>query len=145
MTKKLIGLYQLITGVFGVVLILLNIISKGSSLLKNQQSIVVVIVGLLLFGLLTWAGYGLLNGMRNARKYSLFLQAIQIVHVAIPGMIYKFTSAGFISLGLKQGSFAFDLSLEPIHFEITSNVLNEQVYAIYLLPAIILYGLIKMK
>lgn len=145
MTKKLIGLYQLITGVFGLVLILFSAMTKGAELFQSQNAIVLIVVGVLLFGLLAWAGYGLLNDIKKAKLYSMFLQAIQIIYIAIPGMLYKFTSAGFISLGFKQGNFALDLSFQPIHFDITSNTLNQQVYAVYIIPIIILFGLIKMK
>ena len=83
MTRKIIGLYQLITGVFGVILILFNAMAKSGSIFKSQQAIIVLIIGLLFFGLLTWSGYGLLNNLRNARKYSMFLQAVQIPWIAM--------------------------------------------------------------
>lgn len=145
MTRKIIGLYQLITGVFGVILILFNAMAKSGFIFKSQQAIIVLIIGLLFFGLLTWSGYGLLNNLRNARKYSMFLQAIQIPWIAIKGLVFNLSAAGFVSIGWFKGKSAIELSLQPIHFDLSSNPLGEQTFMFYIIPAIILYGLIKMK
>ena len=114
MTRKIIGLYQLITGVFGVILILFNAMSKSSAIFKSQQAIVVLIIGLLFFGLLTWSGYGLLNNLKNARKYSMFLQAVQIPWIAIKGLVFNLSAAGFIALGWFNNKAAIEISLEPM-------------------------------
>lgn len=145
MTKKNIGIVQLITGIFGVIYVLFSALMQGSAVIKSQQAIMVIVVGTLLYGLLAWAGYALLYNLKNAKRYSMFLQAIQIPQLAITGILYKFTSTGFISLGFIKGKPNFDFSLQLIQFEISPNLLSEQTYAIYIIPLIMLYALIRMK
>ncbi len=145
MTKRLIGLYQLITGIFGVILLLYSAYSKGSAALRSQSFLILIIVGVLLYGLLAWSGYGLLNNLKNARRYSMLLQAFQVPFVGISGILYKFSAAGFIYLGLKNGKFVFDLSVQPINFEISANAANNSVFMLCLIPAVLLYGLSKVK
>ena len=145
MTKKIIGLYELITGIFGVILILANYLTKGKAVFSSAQVIQQIILGVLLFGFLAYAGYGLLNNLKNARRYSMALQAFQIPLFYFSGLIYKFTAAGFFSVGLQNGKFAFNWSFQPIDFIVASNSTDTRMYMIYIVPIIILYGLSKVK
>lgn len=145
MKKKIIGLYELITGVFGVIIILANYVTKGMDFIKSEGVIQQIILGVILFSFIAYAGYGLLNNMKNARKYSMFLQAMQIPLLGMSTYIYKFTAAGFLAIGIENGKFSYFLSYQPIDFTVAANVSNNTFYMIYIVPAIILYGLIKMK
>lgn len=145
MTRKIIGLYQLITGIFGIILILFNAMDKSGSIVNSQQAIIVLVIGLLFFGLLTWSGYGLMYNLRNAIKYSMFLQAVQIPWVAINGLVFNLSAAGFVSVGWHKGKGAVELSLQPIHFDLSSNALEQENFMFYIVPAILLYALVKLK
>jgi hypothetical protein len=140
MTKKIIGLYQLITGVFGVFLILLSLFKD-----VNKDLLTQIFAGVILYGLLAWAGYGLLNKGKEALKYSKILQALQIVSFTISGTLYKFTAAGFIALGIKNGAFTWGIAGQPIDFALTTVPGNNFSIIIYVLPIILLYGLTKVK
>lgn len=144
MTKKLIGLYQLITGLFGVIIILASLFSNSNS---GYLSAILpqIIAGTVLYGLLAWTGYGLLNKIKNSLKYSRIMQALQIVSFTIGGTMYKFSAAGFIKFGLKDGGFTWGIGLQPIDFAITSVPGNDFSIIIYLVPIILLWGLLRIK
>lgn len=145
MTKKLIGLYQLITGVFGVLLIAFNYFTKKNVDITSGIIMLQIVVGILFYGTIAWAGYGLLNKLRNAKKISLLMQALQIPAVAFSGLLYKATAGAFFAVGIENGKFAFNLDLSVIDFLITPNYANERFIMIYLVPVLILYGLSKTK
>ena len=56
MTKKIIGLFQLITGIFGSVIVLANLFSKGFDIDTLSAILPQILAGVVLFGLLAWAG-----------------------------------------------------------------------------------------
>ena len=145
MNRKIVGLYQLITGIFGAVLILFSAINKGSNVFQNQQFLIQIIVGILLYGLFAWSGYGLLNHVKNAKRYSMFLQAVQIPYVAISGFLYQFSASSFLAIGLKNSHFAFNSTVEPIAFAINANPGNKSFIMIYIVPVLLLYMLSKIK
>ncbi len=145
MTKKLIGLYELITGIFGVLLILVNYLTKGKEVITTQGVIQQIILGVVLYGFVAYAGYGLLNQKKNALRYSMALQAFQIPMIYTSSIIYKFTAAGFVAIGIKNGSLSFLKSLQPIDFIISSNHSTDQLYMIYIVPLILLIALFRIK
>ena len=145
MTKKIIGLFQLITGIFGVVIILANLFSKGFNLNSTSVILPQILAGVVLFGLLGWAGYGLLNKTRNAVRYSRILQALQIISFSLGGSMYKFTAAAFIVFGIKNGKFTYGIGDKIVDFTI-GNVSNNDTFVVfYVVPIIILWGLINIK
>ncbi len=141
MTKKIIGLYQLITGVMGAIIIFASLLNTSAAKVALPQKV----AGVVLFGLLAWAGYGLINKKRNALKYSRILQALQVISFSIGGTLYKFTAAGFIALGIKNGSFTWGISAQPIDFAITSIQNTSFSLIVYLVPLLILIGLLRVK
>jgi hypothetical protein len=138
-------LYQLITGIFGVILILFNYISKGKAVLTSEGVIQQIFLGVILYAFLAYAGYGLLNRKKNALRFSKALQAFQIPMVYTSSIIYKFTAAGFFALGFKNGSFAFNYTVQPIDFIVSTNHTPNQMYMIYILPVIFLILLMRIK
>lgn len=145
MTKKLIGLYQLITGIFGVILILFNYLSKGKAVLASEGVIQQIFLGVILYGFLAYAGYGLLNRKKNALRFSKALQAFQIPLIYTSTIIYKFTAAGFLALGIKNGKFALNYNVQPIDFIVNTNHSADQMYMLYVLPVVFLVLLIRIK
>jgi hypothetical protein len=141
MTKKIIGLYQLITGVFGAILVIASLLSSDNFAAVIMQKV----AGVALFAFLAWAGYGLINQKKNALKYSKLLQALQMVSFTFGGTLYKFTAAGFIALGIKNGQFTYGLSLRPIDFAIAQVPGNDFAFIIYVFPIIILLALLQLK
>jgi len=141
MTKRIIGLYQLITGIFGAVFIPFSYYSKGFNAALLPQ----VIAGVVLFGLVGWAGYGIINKRKNAVKYSKILQALQIVSFTLSGTVYRFTAGAFIVFGLKNGSFTYGIGSQVVDFALANTSSNDTTIVFYLIPIVLLIGLIKLK
>lgn len=141
MTKKIIGLYQLITGIFGGVIVITSLFSHG----YQPELLPQTVAGVILFSLLAWAGYGLLNNLKNALKYSRILQALQIIAFSLSGTIYKFTAAAFVWFGINNSKFNYGIGDQFTHFEIANTKSTDTSITIYVIPIIILYALIRLK
>lgn len=144
MTKKLIGLYQLISGVFGLIFITFSAIS-GSVALQGKNILLPVVVGVLLSGLMAWSGYALLNNLKKARQYSMFLQAVQVPFIAFSGFFFKFSLANFLYVGWINGSLDYRVSVSVVDFGISTNAAGHSIAMVCVLPIILLIGLIRMK
>jgi hypothetical protein len=143
MSRIIIGLYQIITGIFGLIIILFSYISKSDIYFENQMVTTQVVTGCLLYILLVIAGLGLMKNSFKAKSTSMVLQFMQIPIVYIGGFIYRFTSAGFLAIGIKNGSFDFAYKLQPIDFTIATNLGNDTVYMVYILPIVFLVLLMR--
>ena len=144
MTKKVVGLYELITGVFGVIFLIYSVFIKNKVAL-SEGILLQVVLGVALFGFLAYAGYGLLNGLKNAEKFSMAIQAFQIPLLFLPSYIYKFSAASFLIVGIKNGHFNWVASSQPINYTIAMNYSDDIVVMVYIVPIIILLALIKSK
>ena len=145
MSRFLIGLYQLITGIFGAIFVVLSYFSKSPAYSNSEFITNQVISGFVLFVLLAWNGYGLIKNQSKAKTFAVLLQAIQIPLIYTASYIYKFTSAGFFSLGIKNHELAFLYRLQPIDFTISANLTGDKAYMIYLVPILFLILLSKSK
>ena len=114
MKIKLIGLYQLITGIFGFILIAANI----TKVFKSFEIIYTFLIGLLLFAGIAFAGYALLNSYKNAVKYSILAQALQIISFTTGGVQYLFSGSAFLFLQYNNG-LSFKYQIEPIAYNIS--------------------------
>jgi hypothetical protein len=114
MKYKSIGLYELITGVFGVLLLIFNI---GKAF--NDTSILFTFVlGILLYAGVAYAGYSLLNNFKNGVKLSILAQALQMMSFIAGGIQYMFTASAFISLVYQQ-DLNLKSQLAPIAYNIS--------------------------
>lgn len=145
MIRLAIGLYQIITGFFGVVLIILSYYSNAALFSESQLVLNQVILGFFLYAIIAWAGFGMIKNQTKAKSVSLFLQAIQIPIIYSGTVIYKFTTAGFLSIGIKNNNFSFIYKLQPIDFTISTNYSGETVYMVYLVPLVFFILLIKLN
>jgi hypothetical protein len=145
MAKRFVGIYQLVTGLFGLLIVLLNYFGKNAAIMNSQTITSQVFTGVLLYGLLAWMGYGLYNEYPKARIVSIVLQGMQIPVIFSSGIMFKFTSSGFLSVGIKNGSFSFSHTLQPVDFCILSNYGSERIYMVYIIPIVFLLVLIKNK
>lgn len=141
MKIKLIGLYQLITGIFGFILIAANI----TKVFKSMDVFFTFIVGLILFAGLAYSGYALLNSLRNAVKYSIWAQALQIVSFTSSGIQYLFSGSAFLYLRYAK-SLAIEAQIEPIAYNISgvSNLVPFEL-RIYIIPIILVLLLVTNK
>jgi hypothetical protein len=112
---KLIGIYQIISGIFGILLILLNI----GKAFENREVLFTVFLGISLFIGVAYAGYLLFNDRKNAVKYSITAQAMQSIGIIYNGTQYLFTGAAFLSVNYTNNTFNFNYSITPIGFNIS--------------------------
>jgi hypothetical protein len=115
MKNKIIGVFQLVTGIFGILLILINI----GKALENKEIRFTIFLGLVLFFGLAFCGYALLKGQKNAVKYSIVAQAIQILGMVYNGSQYLFTGSAFLALVIKSNGVNFNYQMLPISYNIS--------------------------
>lgn len=144
MLKQIIGLYQLITGLFGFIFVLASaLVNQNLAMMRLVQG--QVFAGVILFGLLAWTGWGILNSTDKSIVYSKVLQSLQIFSFSISGTLYKFSAGAFISFGYANGGLIKHISLMPIDFALVSGIDNSFSLVIYLVPVLILIALFKIK
>ena len=142
MKKKLIGLYELISGIFGLILLIASSIKKIDSIELFFQAL----LGVIMFAGVAYAGNGLLNNKKRGVKQSIIAQAFQILAIQISGMYYKFTGAAFLAVSYtKTGGLRLISSVQPIDYTISKIASTDLSITIYILPIILLLLLLKEK
>ena len=132
MKIKIIGLYELITGILGIILVVFNYLPQ---IIQNPVLIVVALIGILLFMGTAYSGYALLNGFRNGVKYSVIAQALQTLGIFAGNFIYLFTGAEFLFLSIGSGHFIQLNVRSLVDFKITLLSKSEHVsVSIFLIP-----------
>lgn len=134
MKHKLIGLYQLITGIFGFILIAANI----NKVFKSAETFISFILGLLLFAGVAYSGYALLNSFRNAVKYSILAQTLQVISFTAGNIQYLFSGSAFLFI-LFKGNIIIKSQIEPIAYNISR--VSDLVHAelrIFLIPILLI-------
>jgi hypothetical protein len=63
----------------------------------------------------------------------------------MPGFVYTFTTAGFLSAGFINGQFTFDAAIRPVDFALGANYTGDYSIMIYLLPILFVVGLLRNK
>ena len=114
MKQKIIGLYQLITGIFGVILLLFSV----SAILENPGRIFTYVLGLLLFSGVAYSGYALINNFKNGVKYSIIAQALQVISITFIGIRYLFTGSAFLAIVIGEG-IHIKSQIAPIAYSIS--------------------------
>ncbi len=145
MKTKLIGLYELITGVFGFIINLYTMIVNFSAVLNSVSAFFSFLLALILFGGMTYAGYALLNNLKGGHKYSVWAQTLQVVGFSFGGIQYLFTSSAFLYISLLSG-LQIGYSFQPIDYGIfrVSEVAPGFLH-IYILPIVFLVLLLTGK
>lgn len=141
MKLKLIGLYELITGLFGVVFLALNITKGFSSISLFFQ----IVFGILLYAGLAYSGNALLNNKKNGIKYSLIAQGVQVISFTLSGFMYRFTASSFFWLDASSKGVKFDHGMKVVDYMITSIASNETTIRFYFIPAILFLILYQTK
>ena len=133
MKNKLIGLYELITGVFGVILLLFKI----GDIIEYRQLIFTWSLGVVLFAGVAYAGYALLNKHKNAEKYSIWAQALQIISFTYGNVQYLFTGSAFLGVVFGHG-VRLQTQLRPIDYTISGNIASSPIeITIFILPVLL--------
>jgi hypothetical protein len=140
--NKLIGIYEFITGIFGLMLIFLNI----GWVLAHKENLNTFFSGIALFGGSIFAGYALMKDYNSAVKYSVILQILQSFSFIIKGYQYMFTSGAFIALIFSNNGVRINSQLGPLSYSISkvSPLLQTEI-KIYILPLIFLLVLLLKR
>lgn len=156
MKNKLIGLFELITGIFGAIILI--VAAWGN--VKGVDEFFQVVLGVIMFGGVAYAGNGLLNNKKKGVKHSIIAQAFQVVAFQVSGMYYKFTGAAFLTLKLSKGALSdnavfmlklgnhkLSLLFNDKIIDFTIAKINTGIFSIsiYLIPLILLLILLKSK
>jgi len=141
MKNKLIGIYELITGVTGILLLLFSFFRE---LLNDSKGIFPsFILGIILFGMLTYSGFALIRKKIHGRKYSIALQAVQIFSFIYAGTKYLFSASAFLSVVINNGiHFKFNPDIIAYSVERVPELLPFEL-RIFIVPVIILILLIS--
>lgn len=141
MKNKLIGLYQLVTGIYGAILCLYELIIQFGD--DKQDVEFIQLLGIVLFAGVAYAGYALLNKIRDAKKWSIIAQAVQTVSISTGSFVYLFTASAFASLVFPSDKF-IHTQVQTIAFEIGSYGASQEIH-IYFMPIVLLVLLFSKK
>jgi|WetSurMetagenome_2_1015567.scaffolds.fasta_scaffold1127032_1 hypothetical protein len=111
---RLIGLYEQFTGIFGVLLLLLNI----GKVIGDRTTFFTFFVGMTLYIGLAAAGYILVKQEKLAVKYSVWMQALQVLSVTYNGKQYLFTASAYLSFWINN-RLQFKAQVLPINYNIS--------------------------
>ena len=137
--RRVIGIYELITGLFGAIFILFGIFTNKHD---SFESLMSLMLGVAMFIGVAFAGYAMMNNYKKATRYSILAQGFQVVSVMVGGMFYKFVGGAFISILYKGGEVKFYSTVTAIDYAITKVGTNEFVFQVYLVPLVILLVLL---
>ena len=141
MIERFIGIIQIITGITGVIILLLGI-EKG---LGTADFIQQIIFGVILYLINLIIGVALILRKEYGLKYAIILQALQTISVSYNGMLYKFTATGFFSFVISNNRrFDFQISTNAIDYAITRIAPTGFQLQIFLVP-MVLFGLLLLK
>jgi len=116
MKNKSIGIYQLITGIFGILLIILNI----GIAIENSEIRFTIFLGVVLFSGLAISGYTLIKDYKNSANYAIVAQAMQVFGIVYNGSQYLFTGSAFLSLIYANKGISFNYQILPIAYNIST-------------------------
>jgi hypothetical protein len=139
--RKAIGIFQLVTGLFGIIILVFNAFALGVEVYNQNAFMLQLFLGVFLYGSLAWAGYSLINNYKKAFRMSVSIQLIQIPAFAIEGLYYKFSASAFLFAGYGK-EFFFKAGLKPIDYALSANQMNEHFFGIYIFPLVLFIILI---
>jgi hypothetical protein len=133
---KLIGVYQLITGIFGSILVLFNF----GFVLHNSEVFPYFLIALTLFAGTAIAGYFLLMGNKKAVGYSIVSQAFQSIAFIFSGSQYLFTCAAFFAVAFNAQGIHFESKLTPIAYQINTVLTSAAIdIKLFLVPLFFIF------
>lgn len=140
MKNKIIGLYQLATGIYGAIYVLYEIIV---AIIDKKPDIPLTnLLGMLLFVGVAYAGYAMLNKVKRAVTWSIIAQLVQIVSFATTTFEYSFSGSAYLSLKIPS-KLLIDTRIEAIDYYIGSSGQTDQVVHIYIVPIILVLLMIN--
>jgi hypothetical protein len=140
---RLIGVYQLITGITGILLILFRV----DLVIQNREVFFTFFLGIALYAGLTYLGYALIKNKNHAINYSIVIQLLQSISFIYNGKQYLFTAAAFMSVLYKIPA-NISLSYQPRIVDYNISEISRAIpfeLSIYILPVIFVLLLLIKK
>ncbi len=110
---KIIGWYQIFTGIFAILLLIINIFGQFNLFVFPLFLIICLLILYVIF-----SGYKLINEPLSGIKFSVFAQLIQTIGFTFPGFTYIFSTPSFLSIYINQAGTNYRLLNEIISLNI---------------------------
>ncbi len=134
---KLIALYEMITGVFGVIIIITNLISQNL-----PWSNIKFIIGIVLYSFIAYSGYLLMYKPVSGVKVSLAAQIIQTIVIKIQGLLYGITASAYLYVSIGEKGTKLTSGFKIIDFypavQASGDVWGMIIYIVPLILIVIL-------
>jgi hypothetical protein len=134
MKYRLIGIYELFIGIFGVLLLLLNL----GRLFEDRSVSIPFFLGITLYIGLAAAGYLLMKQENQGIKYSVWVQILQSISITYAGKQYLFTASAYLAVVI-QKNIQLKAQIQPVNFNISEvSSLFPFELRIYIIPLLII-------
>ena len=135
---RLIALYEMITGVFGVILIISSVASKGTDWNKA-----IVLLGIVIYAFIAYSGYALMYQPVRGAKLSAIAQAVQAIKLSFEGFTWVSTASAYVFIGYSEKGINLLMDVKVIDFYVGN--IGKQEINIYLVPLILIILLLWKK
>jgi hypothetical protein len=118
-----IGLYQIVGGALGPLIVLWVIIFRKPILTDLPVYIFLLIVSFLVFAYSIFCGILCLKTKKNALVHSLTNQILQAIGFAVMGFTFKYVAGFYLTIGLNftdSIEFGFGIGISVFHFDFNS-------------------------
>ncbi len=140
-----LGLYQVVGGFLGVILLFVNVASIPHLLVRNGLFLLLV---LLFFSYSIYCGVLCFLKKGSALKHSLVNQILQLLNFSIGGVIFGYSAGIYVGIGLDLThsiDFYFDAGLSRFLSLYSRPLFNQLDISINLVALAIIYWMEKMK
>ena len=143
--RKALGLYQTLGGLIGIALTV-YILLNSEEVLPLVMASILAVLAIYLF--ITYSGYLLFKGNKNAFRYSLVSQILQIPYFVIGAFLYQVVAGGHLTIHLLFQDAAYQFGYQAyigstfnISFLLQNN--TSVLVGINILPLIFIFLLKK--
>jgi hypothetical protein len=138
---QFIGTYELITGMFGGIIVLAN----TGRVTEDHSLMVSLVIGIMLYSGLALSGYWLIKRGSEVARFSVWLQVLQIAGFTFNGAQYLFTSSAFLYIFIRGGIHVHvDSRIVNFNFSQVPDFISNEIQ-IYLLPVLFIILLLVNK
>lgn len=122
-TFKWIGIYEVVSGMFGILLIIYAILVTTE--IVEKKIVLMAVIGFLFYTLNVVAGVFLYQKRKIGIYLSIFAQILQLFSFSTETIKYTFCSGSFFGYGINNGIFSLKVELFYVEYVLTfSNNMN---------------------
>ena len=131
----------MITGIFGVIILLMSMISQNLSWSNFK-----IVLGIILYAFIAYSGYLLMYKPGKGIIVSVIAQLLQTVMIKIQGLLYGITASAYIYLSIGKEGLKLVPDLKVVeYYPAVSSLGNTPVVYIYLIPPVLILLLLMKK